>query len=74
MPAKAPSPAGVADQLEGGLRVAVLEVLPAQSEAVDPQQQLASGVGHEGDFIDGPVDVRGARREPGPWSPGGYTT
>ncbi len=41
----------LADQLQRGLRVAVLEILPAQPEAVRPQQQIPSGLRHERNLV-----------------------
>ena len=56
------SAAGVRDQLERRLAVAVLEILPAQSVAMYPQQQLALGACHQRDLLRRVEPVR--RRAP----------
>ena len=46
------APANMADQLQRRLRIAILEVLLAEPEAVHPQQEIPPGVRHERDFAD----------------------
>ncbi len=58
------TPANMADQLQRGLRVAVLEILLAQPEAVCPQQQVPSGVRDERYLMDGVGGIAGAIRKP----------
>jgi hypothetical protein len=48
----------VGNQLEGGLAVAVFEVLPPQPVTMDAEQQRPSGVRNECYFLD---DITGGR-------------
>ncbi len=60
---------GLRDQLERGLAVAVLQVVPAQPEAVRTQQQLASGASDDG-YLLGRVAGADRRRGSRPPPPG----
>ena len=60
---EAGTPVDLPDQLERRLRVAVLEILLAQPEAVRPQQQVPSGLRDERDLLDGVGGAAGSLPE-----------